>query len=97
MVVVVGGGGGGAWAACKRDLGCVDPTPAQQLQAGQRAQPWEGATATPRPSDSSFSCLAALQEILAEMGGKPDFIIGNYRWGWGAAIAHVAIAHALLF
>ncbi len=24
-----------------------------------------------------------LQEILAEMGGKPDFIIGNYRLGAG--------------
>lgn len=27
--------------------------------------------------------LPVLQEILAEMGGKPDFIIGNYRLGAG--------------
>jgi hypothetical protein len=29
--------------------------------------------------------IDATKEILAEMGGKPDFIIGNYRWVGGRA------------
>ena len=29
--------------------------------------------------------IDATKEILAEMGGKPDFIIGNYRWAGGWA------------
>ena len=27
--------------------------------------------------------IDATKEILAEIGGKPDFIIGNYRWAGG--------------